>query len=70
MKQLKSVRLYQYQSVELEGLKVYLREMNVTNVTDAIIFRAMLNFAIKNKTVLKEIISNQGFVKIEELLHR
>lgn len=67
MKQIKSIRFEQYQCVELEGLKQYLAKSNIGEVTESKIFRTMLNFAIKNKEVVKDIIVRNGFVGIEEL---
>lgn len=68
MKLSKSVRIKQYQHFGLQGLKLYLRKMDVTDVNDSVILRAMLNFAVKNKTVVKEIIRKEGLVKIDELV--
>ena len=68
MNLLKSIRIKQYQYFGLEGLKLYLRKKDVTDVNDSVIFRAMLNFAVKNKTVVKEIIRKEGLVKIDELV--
>lgn len=68
MKQTKSVRLENYQCVELEGLKTYLVQSNFRDMSDSAIFRAMLNFAIKNKEATKSIIQRNGFIKVEELI--